>query len=133
MQFADLKDSDFPAQPAPQFTRMPDGSLVMVGNRQPMQRPGMLDRLRAAASQFIPAGLTSRAAEPSVPWWIAQPQSAPVAAAPPTAAAPSAPGQQDWDAISREAAHEEALAAQLGDVSKRILASPQLVEGKWFR
>lgn len=116
------------------FVRLPDGSLIMTGNK-PVQQPGMLDRLRAAASSIIPAGMFKRTAEPSVPWWIAQPQSAVqgAAQAPAPTNAPSAPGQQAWDAIAKEAAHEEAIASQLGDVSKRILASPQLVEGKWFR
>jgi len=115
------------------FVRLPDGSLIMTGNRQ-VQQPGMLDRLRAAASSIIPAGMFKRTAEPSVPWWIAQPQAAAQGAAPVPAPtnAPSARGQEDWNAIAREAAHEEAIASQLGDVSKRILASPELIEGRWF-
>ena len=115
------------------FVRLPDGSLIMTGNRQ-VQQPGMLDRLRAAASSIIPAGIFKRTAEPSVPWWIAQPQAAAQAApAPAPTNAPSAPGQQAWDAIAREAAHEEAIKNQLGDLSTRVMNSPQLIEGKWFR
>lgn len=119
--------------PPPQssdFVRLPDGSLVMTGNRQ-VQQPGMLDRLRAAASQIIPAGMFARAAEPAPPWWIQQPQPVSVAATVPTNA-PSKPGQGDWDAIARESAHEQAIAATLGDFSNRVMNSPELIEGHWF-
>jgi len=132
--FARFADYRPPAQAA-DFVRMPDGSLVMTGNRQ-VQQPGMLDRLRAAASSIIPVGLFNKSAEPAAPWWIAQPQASSQGASSPVPAptnAPSARGQQEWDAIAREAAHEEAIANQLGDVSKSILASPQLIEGRWWK
>ena len=121
------------AQSGTDFVRLPDGSLIMTGNRQ-VQQPGMLDRLRAAASSIIPAGIFKRTAEPSVPWWIAQPQVAAQGAAPAPAPtnAPSAPGQQAWDAIAKEAAHEEAIKNQLGDFSQKVLNSPQLIEGRWL-
>jgi hypothetical protein len=130
--FARFADYNAPAQPT-DFVRMPDGSLVMTGRSQ-VQAPSVLDRLKAAASSVIPAGLMRRS-EPAVPWWIAQPQAAQAggpAPLPMPTNAPVAKGQSDWDAIAREAAHEQALAAQLGDFSTRVMNSPQLIEGKWF-
>lgn len=129
--FARFSSAQIPEQTGTEFVRLPDGSLVMTGNR-PAPSIGMLDRLRAAASRFIPSGLRG-GGEPAVPWWIAQP-------APQQEAASAAPAPivistnkvDPWAAVEREAAHEQAIADQLGDFSRRVMASPQLIEGKWF-
>lgn len=123
-RFANLRDDQMPAET--QVLRMPDGSLIMRG--APAPRASMLDRLKGAASQFISMG--NRSQTPEVPWWIAGPTQEVKQA---TAPVPVQGGKVDpWAAIEKEAAHEEAVRSQLGDFSKKVLASPQLMEGRWI-
>lgn len=124
--------ADYQPSQSTEFVRMPDGSLVMTGQRQ-VQTPGMFDRLKAAASSIIPAGLFQRNAEPAVPWWIAQP-AATEAVTQAVAPAPVMQGGKvdPWEAIAKESAHEQGLANELSGFSKAVMASPQLIEGRWI-
>lgn len=122
------------AQPVSGFTRLPDGSLVMRGQKPVEAKPGVLAGLRSfIASKLNPA-------PPVDKYWI--PPDAPVAqvAAAPVTPVPavSGPGtplpayNDPWGEIEQVANREQALADQLGGVSKNILNNERLIQGKWF-
>lgn len=105
-----------------EFTRLPDGSLVMIGAKAP--KPGVLAGLRNWISErFQPRQPAQQ------PYWI-PPQQAQVQAPAPVVVAP--PAYNAWSEIEGQAAKEEAIVKALGDAPRRILNSKQLVEGKWF-
>jgi hypothetical protein len=117
------------------FTRTADGSLIMRRPQPIESKPGFLAGL---LQRFMPQKPVDR-------YWI-PPEAAPAPAtnapvvAPPASvpvalgALPAYNGSQaaQWAEIENEVAKEKAIADQLGGVSKKILASPQLIEGKWI-
>lgn len=106
------------------MVRLPDGSIIMTGHRAPVQQPGLLDRLKALLPQrFDP--------QPP-PWWIPQAQPAPSQAAPPIPAPIMAGRVNPWGEIAAQTAKQEEAASQLGELSRKVMNSPQLIEGKWF-
>lgn len=120
------------AQPASEFTRLPDGSLVMRGQKPVEAKPGVLAGLRSfIASKLNPAPPVDR-------YWIPPEQTpaAPVAAAPaPVVAGPGMPlpaYNDPWGEIEAKAAEQERVAKELGAVSKNILGNERLIQGKWF-
>lgn len=108
-----------------EFTRLPDGSLIMTGAKAP--KPGMLAGLRNWISErFQPRQPAQQ------PYWI-PPQQAPAQPAQaPVSAVVAPPAYNAWSEIEGQAAKEEAIVKALGDAPRRILNSKQLVEGKWF-
>lgn len=114
----------------PDFVKMPDGSLIMVG--QPRQQPSAWERFKATVKS-IPDRFSAKPA----PWWIEQPRQAPVVVqarepmipvmqqtaqqllAPPPSAAPV----NDFEEAEKEAKKRAEIVKQFGDVPRRILAS----------
>ena len=109
------------------MVRLPDGSLIMMGRPKPATPPGVLDRLKAGLARILPQRFDPKPA----PWWIAQPQGA--APAPPPIPANVVAGKLNpFAEVEAESARQEAIAGELGDFSRRVMASPQLIQGKWF-
>jgi len=112
----------------PDFVKMPDGSLIMVGT--PKAQPSAWERFKATV-KAIPDRFRPKPA----PWWIAQPQAPVVQArevqvpvmqqtaqqllAPPPGAAPV----NDFEEAEKEANKRAAIVKQLGDVPRNVLAS----------
>lgn len=120
------------AQPASGFTRLPDGSLIMRGQKPVEAKPGVLAGLRSfIASKLNPAPPVDR-------YWI-PPEPAPAA---PVAAAPAhaiaGPGtplpayNDPWGEIEEETMKEQRIKEQLGGVSRNILGNERLIQGKWL-
>lgn len=114
------------------FVRMPDGSLILTGNR-PVVVPTKLDRAKAAVSNFISR---FRPAPPSPPaWWIPQPVPASSTSPAPGPIVPTAaPGARvnPFAEVEAESARQQMLAAELGPFAAKVMNSPQLIEGKWL-
>lgn len=121
-------EGDRPATaPQSSFTKLPDGSLIMSGTPKAIERPGILAGLR----QWAKERLSPAPAQPA-PFWI--PQSAPVTAPVPVVAGPGMPlpAYDAWTEVETKAAEQERVAKELGGVSKAVMNSPELIEGKWF-
>lgn len=119
------------AQPDSGFTRLPDGSLIMRGQRPVEAKPGVLAGLRSfIASKLNPSPPVDR-------YWI-PPESAPAPVAAAPAPAVTGPGtplpayNDPWGEIEEEAMKEQRIKEQLGDVSRNILGNERLIQGKWF-
>jgi hypothetical protein len=115
----------------PDFVRMPDGSLVLTGNRPVVMPTTRMDRAKAAVSGILSRFRPQPPAPPK--WWIPQPL--PPSASPVTAApAPQGPALKvnPFAEVEAESARQEALAAELGPFATKVMNSPQLIEGKWF-
>lgn len=113
------------------FVRLPDGSLILTGNR-PVVVPTKLDRAKAAVSNFISR---FRPAPPTPPaWWIPQPvpASSPPATGVPVATAAPGARVNPFAEVEAESARQAMLAAELGPFATRVMNSPQLIEGKWL-
>lgn len=111
----------------PGMVKLPDGSLIMTGQKPVQAKPGMLAGLR----DYFAAKLNPQPTQDQ--YWIAQP--APVATAPVQAGvAPGAPlpPYSAWGEIEDMVVKEKAIADQLGPVSKKIMDSKELIEGRWF-
>lgn len=110
----------------PDFVKMPDGSLIMVGTPKP--QPSAWERFKAAVKS-IPDRFSPKPA----PWWIAQPQAVqalePVVKVPvmqqtaqQLTAAPAVP-VNDFDEAEKEAAKRQAIVQQLGTLPRNVMAS----------
>lgn len=113
------------------FIRMPDGSLILTGNR-PVTIPTKLDRAKAAVSNFFSR---FRPAPPDAPaWWIPQPVPPSSESSAPGIPATTALGARvnPFAEVEAESARQQMLAAELGPFATKVMASPQLIEGKWF-
>lgn len=111
----------------PGMVKLPDGSLIMTGQKPVEAKPGMLAGLRS----YFAAKLKSQTAQDQ--YWIAQPT--PVITAPTQATATPGtplPPYSAWGEIEDMVAKEKAIADQLGPVSKKIMDSKELIEGRWF-
>lgn len=120
------------AQPASGFTRLPDGSLIMRGQKPVEAKPGVLAGLRSfIASKLNPA-------PPVDHYWIPPEQTpaAPIAVAPaPVVAGPGMPlpaYNDPWGEIEAKATEQERVKKELEGVSKAVMNSPALIEGKWM-
>jgi len=111
----------------PDFVKMPDGSLIMVGKPAPKQ--SAWERFKATV-RAIPDRFSPKPA----PWWIEQPrQAAPVVQAREAVPVMQQTAQQltaaptvavnDFEEAEKEAAKRAAIVQQFGDVPRRILAS----------
>lgn len=114
----------------PGMVKLPDGSLIMTGQKPVHAKPGMLAGLRS----YFAAKLNPQ--PPVDKYWIPQP--APLPASSPSQPAPLAPGEplpsySAWGEIEDAVLREQRIKDELGGVSKAILNSPQIIEGKWLR
>lgn len=105
----------------PEFTRLPDGTLILRGTPAPSKPSG----LKAALMGFMDA---MRGAPKPEQWWIEKPK---VSAAPAPAPAPALPAYNAWGDIEKEAAERNRITSGLGEFPQRMLASP-LAEGRLF-
>lgn len=103
----------------PEFTRLPDGSLILRGTPAPAKPSG----LKAALMGFMDA---MRGAPKPEQWWIEKPK---VASAAPAPSAPALPAYNAWGDIEKEMAERDRITSGLGEFPKRMLASP-LAEGR---
>jgi len=112
----------------PDFVKMPDGSMIMVG--APKAQPSAWERFKTAVKS-IPDRFSPKPA----PWWIEQPRAMPVQAREPMVNVPvmqqtaqqltAAPAVavDDFEEAEREAAKRAAIVQQLGSVPRNVLAS----------
>lgn len=118
----------------PDFVKMPDGSLIMVGAPKPQL--SAWERFKNTVKS-IPDRFSPKPA----PWWIEQPRAMPVQAREAQvpvmqqtaqqllAPSPGAAPVNDFEEIAKEEAKRSALVKQLGDVPRNVLAS-QFFVGK---
>lgn len=100
----------------------------MVLRRPPVEsRPGFLAGL---LQRLMPRKAQEQ------PYWLPSPETVQARPSPvqQVATAPAAlPDYSPWAEIEEQVARERAIAEQIGPVSKRILESPEIVEGRWLR
>lgn len=116
----------------PGMVKLPDGSLIMTGQKPVHAKPGMLAGLR----DYFAAKLRPRPAQEQ-PYWIPQPAPvAPVVAPAPAQPASPAPGgalpnYNEWSAIEDEVAKEQRIKDAMGALPQNVMSNRFLIEGKF--
>ena len=103
------------------FVRLPDGSLILTGDKVP---PSLWDRIKAGASAILPERFNPKPA----PWWIPAPQTVQARPAPPpVAASRPVPSAKEWGEAESETLHRQRINEAMGTFPGRVLASKYFV------